>query len=315
MEGIKRKSQDLEDKSSISLRLEIIKTVKNKHTDGIRALCFLKDKRMVSCSEDQSIMVYHLNTFEVDIHIQNCHDYSVWSLYVLKNGNLGSSGGDEIKIWKIKGNNYKLLYTLLGHEDDVLKLIELKDNKLCSCSFREIKIWDNKCNYKCIRSLKGHDSWVNSIFEIDNYIISSAGVDQTIRIWSQSTYQTVTLMKDIYSYSANGLSKLRDNVIIVGGKSKIFIFDTLFFQVKSFEDNELGDIVCLTVLKNGKILLGCTEGIIACFEEKSNQIIFKSKVHKIGVNCLIEFEDNIFSSSYDQTINIYNLVSSEVAQI
>ena len=71
----------------------------------------------------------------------------VESLCVLTNGELLSAGGLEIKLWRI--NDYHLIHTLTAHTDNVRKVTELKDGKICSCSDEQtIIIW---YNCKCIK--------------------------------------------------------------------------------------------------------------------------------------------------------------------
>ena len=283
-------------------KLKIIHTIK-EHNNNITSICILKDKRLVSSSYDKSIIVYD-HSYKSQIHIKHAHNDYIYSLCVLRNGELVSSSGDKtIKVWKINDNHYILIHTLNGHEDAVWKVIELKDGKISSCSWdATIKIWDN---YKCIKTLKEH-AGVRSIIEIKNFIISALYYSSKLIMWDESTYQAITIIKDVECYSNNSLSKTNDNTLIVGGRAVLYIIDIQTCKVNQIEDDSLGWIECLYVLRNGFVLIGSEEGEIIYYDLSSFQIIFKQQFHKYNIYCLIESEDNkIISCSLDMSINIY----------
>ena len=290
-------------KSKFKHSLKLIQTIQAK--GWIYSLCKLKDGRLVSGGEKR-IVIYNKDTYNSDIIIP-C---GTGSLCVLKNGNLASALRD-ICIWEINGNEYKLIHTLKGHTKSVLKVIEMFDGKLCSCSSdKTIKIWDE--NYQCIQTLTGHIGGVRSIIEMNDYLISvdcnkDDYNDSSVRIWNKSTYQTIKVIQQIYCYSNNSLCKLKENTLILGGYNKIFIIDILSFKYQTLEDERLGYIFSICVLRDGKVLLGNGEGEIIYFHSSSNQFISTQKIHNKAISCIIESEDNkIFSCSDDGSINVYD---------
>lgn len=320
--------------TSISLKprtkLEVVKTIND--ITNTTSLCFLKDKRLVSAG-GKRIVVYQIKSYQPDIIIENPDD-NVLSVCGLKNGNLASSGYKKIMIWEIKGKQYKNIRKLSGHSDLVYKIIELKNGKLCSCSYDTvIKIWDDK-DYKCIQTLTGHNGYIKSILELNNYLISTDNggddgceyyqysndysyydgnddnyVDKTVksvRIWNKSINKCLKVIEGAYCCSSNGLSKLTDNEIILGGDGELFIINVSSFESKTVKKIDLGSIWSICVMRNNKVILGNDEGIIFCFDPLSTEIISTQRVHEKGINCLIEDEDNkLISSSDDHMINIY----------
>ena len=284
-----------------------------QQSDKINSLHFLKDKRLVSCSNNGIIAIYSLNTYQLDITIRNAHndELGVLSIYGLENGNLASSGGKEIKIWEINRDEYKHLFTLFGHEELIYKIIELKDGKIASCSDdTTIRIWDNTNKHECLQILKGHTDYVRTILEMKNYIISAGyyyGFDNSVRIWNKSTYQCETVIEEVNCCSENAMSIFKDNTIIILGCNELFIIDIISFQYKILRIQTIIDGYSLNVLNDKKIILGNHQGIIVCFDETCTEIIFKNKVHNDNISCIIESEDNkIFSCSWDKTINLLN---------
>lgn len=297
---LKRIEKPIEDPTKI----KIIRSIKTLHTKGIRSMCELKDKRLVSSSLDQSIIVYD-HSYEPQICIKNAHESYIWSLCVLKNGLLASSSNDKaIKIWQINEGYHKLSATLKGHSNSVNKVIELEDGRLCSCSADgTIKIWEN---FECVRTLTGRS--VESIIEVNRLIISGSA-DKRLRIWEESRYECINVIGDVYCWSNNSLSKLNDKILLIGGDNTIYSVDIETYKVNKTEDNSFGKIFCLNVLRNGLVLFGNEFGEISSFDLASNKINFKSRFHKENekVFCLIETEDNkLVSSSSDKTINVYH---------
>lgn len=280
----------------------------------VKALCFLKDGRLVSGGRDEyndnsKIVVYNEDTYQPDIIIQRAHDNEwIISICNLKNGNFASYGRDNnIKIWEIKRNKFQNICIIKAHTELINKVIELEDGKLCSCSSdKTIKIWDDKNNYKCIQTLTGHYNDISTILEMNNYIISAGSLDG-LRVWNKLTYQCNSVIEDIHCYSRNALAKLKDNTLILGRWGKIFIIDTLSFQSKFFLNVELHHIWSICVLRNGKVLIGDDQGMITCFDSLSYQFMSTQKLHGDGVSCIINTKDGqIISSSYDKAINIYD---------
>ena len=149
-------------------KIKAVKSIETKHNEGISALCFLKDKRLVSASFDKSIIVYD-KSYQLQIHIEDAHYDIILSLCVLRSGELVSTDRD-IKIWRINESDYKLVHTLKGHRDAVYKVIELKNGKLWSCSEDgTIKVWDN---FQCIQTISEETHFIFSIIEMKNFIVS-----------------------------------------------------------------------------------------------------------------------------------------------
>lgn len=298
-------------KKSSTSRLEIIQTIQDQHVNTIFSLTFMRDGRLVSSSYDGKVVLYELTTFQPDIIISNEGSYyefqSMYTICGLRNGNLACSCKHLIYIWEINGKKFKKIYTL-EHVNFVLKIIELEDGKICSCSYKEIKIWDNKRNYQCIQILLEHRHWVNSVLETNNYILSAGNEDETIlNIWNKSTYQFVKVIKGIHCVGNNGLSKLSDETVIIGGDSELYTVDILSFETKSYKSEKFGRVESVCVLSKEKVLVGNNLGTIIWFSLLLNQIILSSKVHDDIIFCLIKSEDNkLFSGSKDKTINIYN---------
>jgi WD40 repeat protein len=105
------------------------------------------------------------------------------SLAVCKNGDyaIGSFSNRSLEIYD--STTFNLKHKLIGHTDRVLKIIQLENDDLCSCSFdKTIKCWD--WNTKKLKlNLSGHNNYVRSIIQLHNGYLASAGEDSKVIIW------------------------------------------------------------------------------------------------------------------------------------
>lgn len=279
--------------------LTVIKTIQEE--EGIFSLCLLRDRRLAS-GGPKKIAIYKENNYAIDFFIYD----RATSLCELKNGNLACAGNkdNDIRIWKIDGNNYQLVQSLMGHSKEVFKIIQMEDGKICSCSEdATIKLWEN---YQCIETLKGYNRRVNSLKEMNDFLIASGNpVDKGVRIWNKYTYKCIKVIEDIYCCWMNALEKLQENTLILGGIDEIFVLDILSFKYTTFY-HQIGPVYSICLLRDGRMLLGSYKGQIISYDYLSNQIISIQQTHRDILSCIIETEDNeIFSSSKDKHVNIY----------
>jgi len=116
------------------------------HTSYVYCLYILNDGRLVSGSDDKSIIIYNKNTYQPDLIIKEHNSYISYIIQ-LSSGELVTSSGDiTIKIFIIKEVQYEVLQTLNYHTQYINKIIELKDKKLVSCSDDSSIIFYSKDN-------------------------------------------------------------------------------------------------------------------------------------------------------------------------
>lgn len=283
---------------------EIVSVIKQRVESN--SICFLRDGRIVSgCSE--KIFIYDKDSYETDIIIE---ERNLKSVCGLKDGNLASGGTDYINIWDIDGNNHKNIYTYEASLN-IVRIIEVEDGKLWCANYfpyREIVILDDKNAYKRSKTLLQELDTVKSVLEVENRIVSIG--NECMKIWDKSTYECVETFNGIRCLLSDGLAKLKENTVIVGGTNSIVVVDTLSRETtKSFKNNRLGIIFCVCVLEEDKVLLVNYSGNMLCYDPLSNQIISTQSVltRYIYASCVIKSEDDkIFLAAKDCTISIYD---------
>jgi len=137
------------------MKLACKRTIQTTHKKPIYKVVFLEeDNRIVTCSDDYTIMVYDFVTGN-PLHTLTGHTDRIWNLIKLKNGLLASCSSDtSIRVWNIEKLTCERV--LQGHGGLVCCLMELPNLLLLSGSQdKSLKVWDLKLDTKdCVRTIK-----------------------------------------------------------------------------------------------------------------------------------------------------------------
>ena len=300
-------------------KMKAIQTLKD-HSLGVNCLCVLKDGRLASSSADKTIRIYNLSNFKCEAVLES-HTKGVTYITQLENGCLASSSGDgKINIWKANNQGFDLVETLHGHENWVNKIIQLSKGRMASCSNDyTLRVWKSSEPYKCILSVQGNASPINSVIELRNKKnIVSAGLDCCISFWNNITYDCEHEIPYVGCYSNNSLIEIDNNRLIVGGyDGEVSVINTTTFQLEGkiiLFKNGSGSTSSLLELVDGNVLCGCYGGEMF----KINAYKFtieqsRKKMHDGNVTSLVLSGDNkmLISCSHDESIKVWELESEE----
>jgi len=164
-------------------------------------------------------LIGHMHTVVCLVHVETS------SLNVLASGSYDKT----IKLWNI--NTGTCLQTLYGHSDFIRSLILLDRLLLASGSYDcSIKLWDlkqNKNQYKCIRSLLGHASWITSLlFNNETRQLISDSADNKIKVWNVETGECLHTFEG-HVYGAGLISNLNE-IISSSYDGNIKVIENLF---------------------------------------------------------------------------------------
>ena len=284
------------------------------HGGCVTSLCLLKDGRVATGSWDKKIKILNLGSFKCDITI-SAHDWIVYYVSVLDSGYLVSSSGDEtIKVWEIYKNRYQLIRTLRDHKKNVYKTIQISAQRMVSCSEDlTIKLWNSSSPFNCIKTLVGHNEWVNSVIELsnNNYIVSGS-VDWTIRFWNQSTYKCDKVIDDVYTSCSDSLKEIKGGLLIVGGNAGLALIELSSFQVQSRikVKSSFGYIRSILELSDGKVLFGTNNGKLVQLEERDWCCEdLEIECHSRYIDSLIMSGEILISGSEDHKVKFWKIDS------
>ncbi len=309
------------EKDKIINMKKCIKTI-NEHKNCINYLDKLKDGRLISCSDDNTIKIYKKKTFEVQLTIKE-HSNNVNSFIQLQDERIVTCSNDKIMkvIRLIEEDKYKVEQKLEKHFDNVYKVIEIKENELISISGdKTMKIWklNNENKFICINSIIFQNSTLNcNILQLNKreFVTSSCG-DKCLKFWNMNNYSLIKTIENIVTYYGfKRMCLLEDDILCVGGinlKGLYLIQISTHQLIKNIlETNSIYSIIHLV---NGQFLCSIKDsnGIfsIVFYEyEKCNlkKIYQKDNAHDNDIfSCVELFDGTIASGGSDILIKIWN---------
>ena len=229
-----------------------------EHTLSVNSLLPLKDKRIASCSEDNTIRIYDpSNDYHCD-QVINRQSQRITSICELDDGIIVSSSKDK----SIMIGDYTIRN---AHDICINKVITLPNNRITSCSMdKTIKIWKSDAPYSDtpIKVLEWHTFYVTSLLYIkERDIMISGSHDGILCLRNMSTYQCETVIKGVKCCSTNSLYQIDKDRVIVGGRNTFTIVNIDKYAIEKIIINKsFGDVHCFLKLRNNHtILCGCSD--------------------------------------------------------
>ena len=248
---------------------------------------------LVSFKNYGIIYIYNIITFEIISKIKFPNESkSITYNIQLKDKRLAHSSHDKnVYITKKNNNEYVIDEILKGHNDIILKVIELENEQICSCSHdKTIKIWEKNINNKFILkyNLKDSDESFFSVIEISENIIASTSLDNNVDELQQfCKFWKIKEQKNFYFIISNSIClwnnnfiKINNNTFGITGSNKIII---IFYEnehsikTKFFSIDE-GNFFTMFKMKNNNFLISNVIGDV--FELKYNNKTFEIIANK-----------------------------------
>lgn len=283
-----------------------VKKIKG-HLSFVYSILLLKDGRLASCSDDETIKIYRKITFECDISL-NGHEGYIWYISQLENGNLISCSGDTtIKIWTVSENDGVCIATLKGHMKSVTKVIPISTNLIASGSDdKTIKIWNSLFPFSCLFTFDAHTYCISSILKIRNkkILISGDFRPGVLIFWNLEQFTMTCTLNKISCWGPNSLAEFQNNKLLVGGKNVINIVN---YETKQIEttifDFKLHCVYTFLILKDGSFLTGGYK-LIRYWDGYSYSCKAKKAAHEDYIIKIIQGDDEytLFSCSYENEI-------------
>jgi WD40 repeat protein len=162
------------------------------HEHWVTSILIGPSNKLVSASVDQTIKIWDLNTYECLNTLIDESERGFFSLCFLSNNNLASgSRNGSITIWDL--NNSSKLKSIKAHDDWIPDLKLFDSSKLISCGGKQdykIKIWSLE-TFECLRLFTGHSATIYSLeFNSNGNLISGSG-DRTVKVWNIHTGECI----------------------------------------------------------------------------------------------------------------------------
>ena len=286
----------------------------NFHTSTVYCLTMLKDGRLVSGSNDNSIIIYNKITYQPDLIIKE-HKSAVLCVTQLSSGELASCSSDkEIKIFKIKDVKYEILQTLKFHTGIVYKIIELKNKNLVSCSEDASIIFYNKDNmeYKNNYKIKTNEG-CHSVIQIkDNEICYTESNNQTICFFDLVEKKVKSSLSNISKQNGRRewIIMISKDLLLIPGENKISIVNVNQYKLVRVIEVPGSSWICgVCMLNKNMILTADYSEIINQWKIEGDNLTLvskKEKAHDDDINVLLNLGNgHIASGSDDNSIKIW----------
>ena len=149
--------------------------------DGIQ----LKNGNILLISYDRTITEYDIKNKQCVQIIQTTIDF-MDTCYELKDGRIGITATDKGNIYLINKLRYRNenMTILTGHNNTVIKILQLKNEQIISSSFDgKVKIWYKLMdgNFNCAMTLYLFEDYIRAFLFMDDGRILITGDDKTLR--------------------------------------------------------------------------------------------------------------------------------------
>ena len=278
----------------------------NYHKDKVYCLTVLNDGRLVSGSDDNSIIIYNKKDYKPDLII-NEHTSWINCLTTLLHGILVSCSKDTtIKLFDIKDNKYEIIQTLNLHSEPVNQLKELDNNSLVSCSDDKTIIFykDDNDKYKKDYSITTSD-WVRNIIPIkSNEIVYSTYNERKLYFFDLNEKKNISVIEDIIC-SHNSDYKITEDLLLIPGLNVINIINIKDRNKKEPIVENGGMIYGICKLYPNTIITGGEYGILRKWKVEEDNLFLKSKSETIGNDCIfmvLNMKNGHFAACYENNI-------------
>ena len=238
---------------------------------------------------------------------------SVCSLIQLSSGELVSGSKEIITIFKIKEKQYEVLKRLNVHEDLVLKIIELKNKNIVSCSNDASIIFYNKDNMEQNNFKKNTNGGCYTILQIkENEICYIEGNNSTICFYDFQEKKIKSSLANISVICRGSLNliMISENLLLIPGENKISLININEYKlIRNIEVPGASWLLGVCMLSENMIIMGSYSKAIYQWKIEGNNLIFISKkdnAHNDNINYLIKLVNRyIASTSDDSSIYIW----------
>ena len=257
------------------------KYFRHNHSEPILA-CKFSNK--IAIGHPKTIDIYYASGYYslfLTINHKIIKDLSF--LESLNNNHLISSSNNDIQIWEITGNSYKLLNNYQAHDNKIIQLLKLSNNRFASCSIdKTIKIWKKEESITCHKAINLSIS-INTIYLLNSNMLLSFMQNETMKLYNQE-FQYIKEMLNVYCIGNDNIKEFKKDKIIVNGYG-LLIINILTFQKETIIYQE-DKIYCMEIIDDSNILLGSKKGKIQKFSTNQCKgikvfVIQENKIKKI----------------------------------
>ena len=287
------------------LKLSVKEKVK-VHNNYINDMIILKDGRIGTCSNDNSIKIMNMKTKRCEVKIKG-HTRAVTKIIQLNNGNIVSCSADNtIKVWKIMNKTQYDIIQSISQNSQIVSLVLFKDNIFITGSQEGfIKKWDeNLYDYTIINQHSAPLDIIKSQYTDDNTIIV-IWENLGMYIYGVSPFQIKSIINAYYLSQPTVMREIENEVVICS--------DYMIYKFDLVNNSQIGSmrlllekndkIISVLPFDNNSIIVSTKTGDL--FEVDINEFKAKNHLSKVlqgGISKIVKMKENEYVVSGDKEV-------------
>ena len=238
---------------------------------------------------------------------------------------MSGSSDKRLVIWDLDASDYMLGDAIIkprkiihGHVGEVLCVIQLKDERLCSgSSDGSIKLWDLASHWTegvCDRTMRGHTQAVTALVQLRDGRLCSSSEDCSIRLWDLASCQCICTLQGLSCVvTVTCIVQLRDSSLCsssVDGSIRWWDIETTLHCVRTVQahDSAVNCVLELQQHMHRVICTGSEDSTIKLWDPQTRSEPTVLQGHWSGVLSVAELRDGrLVSASRDMKIKIWDL--------
>ena len=288
------------------LKLSVKEKVK-VHNNYINDMIILKDGRIATCSNDNSIKIMNMKTKRCEVKIKG-HTRAVTKIIQLNNGNIVSYSADNtIKVWKIINKTQYQNIKTLPQNSEIVSLIHLNCNVFLTASKKGlIEQYDEGYNECLLFSQR--DSVPLDMIKLENEKNSIIVLwnNLGIYIYGISPLETKAIIGKTYLFLHSTVLAEMENKLIGCSENMIYILDLLNQKMKGalkISSEKKDAIKSVLPFDSNSILVSTQTGDL--FEVDIVECIAKNHLSKVlqgGISKIVKMKENEYVVSGDKEV-------------
>jgi serine/threonine protein kinase len=281
------------------------------HQSTIFSMDCFPNGNLISVSGDQTINIWKSNLENIQ-EIRNAHKDSISFVSVKDDNNFVTCSDDNYLIlWISKDKKFiKKEIIKKAHSDIISKVIYCSNGTIISSSYdKYIKIWEikKKTNkYDTLFSINNAFPIHSILYLEDKKKLISSGEKET-KIIDYNNKKEIKVFDNIECYESNSLSRIDDDLIIIGSKDKIYVISVSNKNIVKEINCNIHSLRVYGILNKGIFFVGGDSNDILIYRSDNYNNIQKiNGAHKDSITGFIELKDGkVASFGKDENIIIW----------
>eukprot|EP00049_Salpingoeca_infusionum_P012038 m.213571 g.213571 ORF g.213571 m.213571 type:complete len:2376 (-) comp15086_c0_seq1:317-7444(-) len=306
------------------------------HTDYIRGvIVHPSQNQIVSCSKDQSIIMYDVQTCGIvgsipadKMNEPPRHSSKVTALKAIPalgqtDRLISASYDDTVRIWDPETGEQTLLFS--GHDDDVNGVAISSDGTFAvtACDDGTVLMWSTQDGHVMQRFNGRHKKYVLAIdLSRDGRYIASGSMDETAIVWSTETGEIVTHFRE-HDAKITCISISCDSALVATGSTDmvffIFQIETGQVLVRNNAYTEAIRAMCFSPINPRELAVGTNENDVRIWEVADGESRRVGQIMNHDGNvCALQYSHDgrrLLTGTTEKLVREWDLTSQECTMV